>query len=192
METLAHLCARVSLSPRHGSRVGGRHWSSPFFCSASRLAFAHRACSPAVNNPSPSRSHPALGVTVLLRITTARVMGRLVQPGPDDPLRRCGAGVSLVHAGQPGRAVDHPREYLDRVPTAGDADAVRGFPDRATAEVARRNESLAASRPSPGGDRGAASGDRPDYLTRSRTRRVVFTPLLNSSSVGRADEPGAA
>jgi hypothetical protein len=27
-------------------------------------------------------------------------------------------GVSLVHAGQPGRAIDHLREYLDRVATA--------------------------------------------------------------------------
>jgi regulator of sirC expression with transglutaminase-like and TPR domain len=69
----------------------------------------------------------------------ARVMGRLVQLGPDDPRQRRDLGVSLVHAGQPGRAIDHPREYLDGVPTADDADAVRGFLDRATAEVARWN-----------------------------------------------------
>lgn len=69
----------------------------------------------------------------------ARVMGRLVQLAPDDPLQRRDLGVSLVHAGEPGKAIDHLREYLDRVPTADDADAVRGFLDRATAEVARWN-----------------------------------------------------
>jgi regulator of sirC expression with transglutaminase-like and TPR domain len=69
----------------------------------------------------------------------ARVMGRLVQLAPDDPLQRRDLGVSLVHAGRPGKAIDHLREYLDRVPAADDADAVRGFLDRATAEVARWN-----------------------------------------------------
>ena len=31
---------------------------------------------------------------------------------------------------------------------------------------------------------------RRHFFARSRTRRVVFTPCLNSSSVGRAAEPG--
>jgi len=66
-------------------------------------------------------------------------MGRLVRLGPDDPRQRRDLGVSLVHAGQPGRAIDHLREYLDGGPTAADADAVRGFLDRATADVARWN-----------------------------------------------------
>jgi regulator of sirC expression with transglutaminase-like and TPR domain len=69
----------------------------------------------------------------------ARVMERLVQLAPDDPVQRRDLGVSLVHAGKPGRAIGHLRLYLDRLPTAADADDVRGFLDRATAEVARWN-----------------------------------------------------
>jgi regulator of sirC expression with transglutaminase-like and TPR domain len=69
----------------------------------------------------------------------ARVMERLVQLGPDDPVQRRDLGVSLVHAGKPGRAIGHLKLYLDRLPTAADGDAVRGFLDRATAEVARWN-----------------------------------------------------
>jgi regulator of sirC expression with transglutaminase-like and TPR domain len=69
----------------------------------------------------------------------ARVMERLVQLDPDDPVQRRDLGVSLVHADRPGRAIGHLRLYLDRVPGADDAEAVRGFLDRATAEVARWN-----------------------------------------------------
>lgn len=69
----------------------------------------------------------------------ARVMERLVQLAPGDPVQRRDLGVTLVHAGKPGRAIGHLRLYLDRVPAADDADAVRGFLDRATAEVARWN-----------------------------------------------------
>jgi regulator of sirC expression with transglutaminase-like and TPR domain len=69
----------------------------------------------------------------------ARVMERLVQLDPDDPVQRRDLGVSLVHAGKPGRAIAHLKIYLDRLPAADDVDAVRGFLDRATAEVARWN-----------------------------------------------------
>lgn len=69
----------------------------------------------------------------------ARVMERLVQLAPDDPVQRRDLGVSLVHAEKPGRAIGHLKLYLDRVPTAADAAEVRTFLDRATAEVARWN-----------------------------------------------------
>ncbi|MDB5305894.1 MAG: hypothetical protein JWO38_96 [Gemmataceae bacterium] len=69
----------------------------------------------------------------------ARVMERLVQLGPDDPVQRRDLGVSLVHAGRPGRAIDHLQMYLDRVPEADDADTVRGFLDSAVRDVARWN-----------------------------------------------------
>jgi regulator of sirC expression with transglutaminase-like and TPR domain len=72
-------------------------------------------------------------------VRAARVMERLVQLGPGDPVQRRDLGVSLVHAGKPGRAIGHLRLYLDHVPSADDAEAVRGFLDRATAEVARWN-----------------------------------------------------
>jgi regulator of sirC expression with transglutaminase-like and TPR domain len=53
-----------------------------------------------------------------------RVMERLRQLDPDDPLQRRDLGASLVHAGQPGKAIDHLTAYLRAVPDAGDADAV--------------------------------------------------------------------
>ena len=68
-----------------------------------------------------------------------RVIGRLVQLDPADPLQRRDLGVSLVHAGKPGRAIDHLRFYLARVPDADDAAAVRDFLTAATREVARWN-----------------------------------------------------
>lgn len=69
----------------------------------------------------------------------ARVMHRLVQLDPDDPVQRRDLGVTLVHAEYPGRAVAHLQHYLARVPDAADADAVRDFLKRAKADVARWN-----------------------------------------------------
>src|SRR5262249_46265805 len=68
-----------------------------------------------------------------------RGSGRLVQLPPDDPVQRRDLGVTLVHAGNAGRAIDHLRMYLNRVPAAADADTVRGFLDRAVREVAQWN-----------------------------------------------------
>jgi regulator of sirC expression with transglutaminase-like and TPR domain len=69
----------------------------------------------------------------------ARVIERLVQLAPDDPTQRRDLGVSLIHAGKPGRAIDHLRHYLDRSPGADDAAAVRDFLTTATRDVARWN-----------------------------------------------------
>jgi regulator of sirC expression with transglutaminase-like and TPR domain len=69
----------------------------------------------------------------------ARVMERLVQLDPDDPVQRRDLGVSLVHAGRPGRAIDHLRLYLDRTPAAADAATVRDFLNDAVRSVAKWN-----------------------------------------------------
>lgn len=69
----------------------------------------------------------------------ARVMGRLVQLVPGDPRQRRDLGVALVHAGQPGRAIDHLRAYLDAAPAAEDAAVVGEFLQAARQEVARWN-----------------------------------------------------
>lgn len=69
----------------------------------------------------------------------ARVMERLVRLAPDDPIQRRDLGVALVHAGRPGRAIDHLEAYLERVPGAADGDAVRTFLSDAKAAVARWN-----------------------------------------------------
>jgi regulator of sirC expression with transglutaminase-like and TPR domain len=69
----------------------------------------------------------------------ARVTARLVQLAPDDPTQRRDLGVSLVHAGKPGKAIDHLAAYLEAVPAAEDAEVVGEFLRDAQKEVARWN-----------------------------------------------------
>lgn len=69
----------------------------------------------------------------------ARVIGRLVQLRPGDPTQRRDLGVTLVHAGRPGAALDHLQAYLRAAPEADDFDAVAEFRKRALAAVARWN-----------------------------------------------------
>ena len=69
----------------------------------------------------------------------ARVIGRLIQLLPGDPVQRRDLGVALVHAGKPGRAIDHLQAYLDLVPDAADAEEVRTFLSDAKSAVARWN-----------------------------------------------------
>ena len=69
----------------------------------------------------------------------ARVMERLARLVPGDPEQRRNLGVALVHAGKPGRAIEHLRHYLDRAPDAADAAAVKDFLNDAMRDVARWN-----------------------------------------------------
>ena len=55
---------------------------------------------------------------------TARVLERLRQLNPHDTGLRRDLGVCLARHGQPGKAVDHLRAYLDAEPQAEDATAV--------------------------------------------------------------------
>jgi regulator of sirC expression with transglutaminase-like and TPR domain len=68
-----------------------------------------------------------------------RVIERLRQLRPDDPLQSRDLGVSLVRAGEPGRAVNHLKAYLHESPNATDAETVRRFLNEALTEVARWN-----------------------------------------------------
>jgi regulator of sirC expression with transglutaminase-like and TPR domain len=54
-----------------------------------------------------------------------RVMERLRQLNAEDPVQRRDLGASLLHTGQPGKAIDHLAAYLKAMPGADDADAVR-------------------------------------------------------------------
>src|SRR5262249_46501270 len=65
-----------------------------------------------------------------------RVIERLRQLPPDDPFHRRALGFSLIHAGQPGRGVDHLQAYLTAVPTATDASSIRQLLDRTRNELA--------------------------------------------------------
>ena len=66
-------------------------------------------------------------------------MERLRQLNPDDSLQRRDLGVALLHAEQPGKAIDHLAAYLEAGPDADDAEAVRQFQSQARALVARWN-----------------------------------------------------
>ena len=68
-----------------------------------------------------------------------RVMERMVQLREDDPLQRRDLGTSLLHAGQPGKAIDHLAVYLAAFPKADDADVVRLLLKEARAYVAGLN-----------------------------------------------------
>jgi regulator of sirC expression with transglutaminase-like and TPR domain len=66
-------------------------------------------------------------------------MERLRQLDPADALQRRDLGTSLLHAGQPGRALDHLSAYLAAVPQAEDAEVVRGLLRRARKLLAEWN-----------------------------------------------------
>ena len=68
-----------------------------------------------------------------------RVMERLRRLNPHDPLQQRDLGAGLLHAGQPGKAIDHLSAYLAAVPAAGDADAVRRLLQQARERVAAWN-----------------------------------------------------
>jgi regulator of sirC expression with transglutaminase-like and TPR domain len=72
-------------------------------------------------------------------IRAARVIGRMRQVVPNDPLQQRDLGVTLLSAGQAGRALDQLRSYLAAVPTANDAEMIRELIQRASGEVARWN-----------------------------------------------------
>lgn len=69
----------------------------------------------------------------------ARVTARLVQLAPDDPTQQRDLGVTLIHAGKPGKAIDHLAAYLAAAPAAEDAEVVNEFLRDAQKEVAQWN-----------------------------------------------------
>jgi regulator of sirC expression with transglutaminase-like and TPR domain len=68
-----------------------------------------------------------------------RVIERLRQLDPHDPLQQRDLGVCLLHAEQPGRAINHLNAYLAAAPDAGDAATVRQMLAKARGQVARWN-----------------------------------------------------
>ena len=68
-----------------------------------------------------------------------RTIGRLRQLSPEDISLRRELGISLVHAGQPGRAVEHLEAYLHGVSDNEDKAQAQAFLNQALAEVGRWN-----------------------------------------------------
>jgi regulator of sirC expression with transglutaminase-like and TPR domain len=69
----------------------------------------------------------------------ARVIARLQQLAPHDLSQQRDLGVSLLHAGQPGRAIDHLAAYLHASPSGPDAEAVGQLLRQARSQVAQWN-----------------------------------------------------
>ena len=69
----------------------------------------------------------------------ARVIERLRQLSPHDSVQRRDLGVSLLHAGLPGRAIDHLAAYLAADPHRPDARIVRQLLNQAYQAVGRWN-----------------------------------------------------
>lgn len=68
-----------------------------------------------------------------------RVIQRLRQLAPRNPVEQRDLGATLLRAGQPGQAIDHLTAYLAAVPDCSDKDAVRRLLDQAQGEVAKWN-----------------------------------------------------
>jgi regulator of sirC expression with transglutaminase-like and TPR domain len=68
-----------------------------------------------------------------------RTLERLRQVQPGDVVQRRDLGVALAEAGQPGPAIDHLAAYLDAMPGADDAKAIRKLLQRTRKAVARWN-----------------------------------------------------
>lgn len=69
----------------------------------------------------------------------ARVIGRLLQLAPNEPIQHRDLGVALIQHGESGRAIDHLQFYLEHAPSAGDAETVRDVLKQAKHEVAKWN-----------------------------------------------------
>jgi regulator of sirC expression with transglutaminase-like and TPR domain len=68
-----------------------------------------------------------------------RVIERLRQLSPHDLTERRDLGVSLLHAGRPGRAIEHLSAYLSGATSGADADAVRQLLRQAYQDIGRWN-----------------------------------------------------
>jgi regulator of sirC expression with transglutaminase-like and TPR domain len=68
-----------------------------------------------------------------------RVIERLRRLDPSDVVQQRDLGVSLVRAGEPGRAIDALAAYLGARPDAGDAELVSQLLKQARGEVAKWN-----------------------------------------------------
>jgi regulator of sirC expression with transglutaminase-like and TPR domain len=68
-----------------------------------------------------------------------RVIQRLQQLDPHDPLQKRDLGVCLLRAGKPGRAIDQLLAYLAEAPGADDAGTIRQLLEQARSHVAKWN-----------------------------------------------------
>jgi regulator of sirC expression with transglutaminase-like and TPR domain len=68
-----------------------------------------------------------------------RVLHRLRQLDPENPVQQRDLGMTFMRLSYPGRAIDHLAAYLEKAPAAGDADVVRQLLRTARRQVAAWN-----------------------------------------------------
>lgn len=69
----------------------------------------------------------------------ARVIERIRQLNPHDMFEQRDLGISLLHAGQAGRAIDHLTAYLKAFPNGTDAENINTLLTRAKGAIAKWN-----------------------------------------------------
>lgn len=72
-------------------------------------------------------------------VRTIRTIERMRQLSPNDPIQERDLGISLLHTGQPGRAIDHLLRYLETGVSRADLDTVKQLLAQAQSEVAPWN-----------------------------------------------------
>lgn len=72
-------------------------------------------------------------------VSALPVLRRLVALDKDDPEEKRDLGVSCLHAGRPGEAIDHLKHYLNARPKASDAEDVAAMLKVARLEIASWN-----------------------------------------------------
>jgi regulator of sirC expression with transglutaminase-like and TPR domain len=68
-----------------------------------------------------------------------RIIHRLCQLLPNDPVQQRDLGVTLAQSGQPGQALEHLEAYLHAAPEAPDREAVQQFLQQVRGEIAKWN-----------------------------------------------------
>jgi regulator of sirC expression with transglutaminase-like and TPR domain len=136
--------ATVFFDPYHGGRVLGADACARLVRETTGQPFAPtaEALAPVPPGPMVARMLMNLKGTYLRRGDFgrgARVIARLLQLAPGNPVQRRDLGAALAQGGQPGKAIAHLQAYLDAVPAAPDADDVTALLRRARAAVARWN-----------------------------------------------------
>lgn len=72
-------------------------------------------------------------------VRAARVISRLRQLHPENPLEQRDLGVTLLHAGRPGKAIEHLEAYIASCPLAEDVVTVKQLLAKSRGEVAKWN-----------------------------------------------------
>ena len=70
---------------------------------------------------------------------SVRVIQRLRQLDPDDPVQERDLGVSLLQSGQPGKAIDHLAAYLKTNDWTAESDPIRQLLEKARSEISKLN-----------------------------------------------------